>query len=64
MSFIYSEYFDSNTTGTEPEEFSKDEKNPNYGIKKIGKGDTANKKIGIKKKVGIKIFFSFLYKAG
>ena len=67
VSFIYSEYLDSKTTGTEPcRKFSKDRKKSQIiGIKKKQAKTTPQiKRIGIKKKVGMIIFFSFLYKAG
>ena len=67
VNFIYSEYLDSSSK-LRPEEkkFSKDiKKDQINGIKtKYAKVIPKKNKIGIKKKIGIKIFFSLLYIAG
>ena len=67
VNFIYSEYLDSSSK-LRPEEkkFSKDIKKDHMkGIKaKYAKVIPKRNKIGIKKIMGIKIFFSFLYIAG
>ena len=67
VNFIYSEYLDSSSK-LKPEEkkFSKDIKKDHIkGIKKkYAKVSPKKNKIGIKKNMGIKIFFSLLYIAG
>ncbi len=67
VNFIYSEYLDSSSK-LRPEEkkFSKEIKKVQIiGIKiKYAKAIPKKNKIGTKKNIGIKIFFSFLYIAG
>ena len=67
VNFIYSEYLDSSSK-LRPEEkkFSNEiKKDQIKGIKtKYAKAIPKKNKIGTKKKIGIKIFFSFLYIAG